>query len=220
MRLWVLAVLGLGALAGLTPGGAALADGGGPEGGPVTRVYLPLMTRPALGLANGNFEAGPANWSVAATHGQPVIRTTFPGSVTPHGGAYAAWLGGAPNATTEIAQTVTIQGGNTRLTYWDRIASADVCGYDFGRVLVNGMAVETVQLCSSANTGGWRQWAVDLSGYAGQTVTLTFRATTDGSLNSNWFVDDVAWQAGALEAVQTSEADEAANAQDTAEMGR
>jgi hypothetical protein len=25
-------------------------------------------------------------------------------------------------------------------------------------------------------------------------VTLLFRADTDGSLNSNWFLDDVAWQ--------------------------
>jgi hypothetical protein len=223
-KLWLMRFLGLtvfavGALAGLRPGGAALADSGGPEGAPVTLIYLPLLTRPAMGLANGDFESGPAGWSVTATHGLPVIRTSFPGSVTPHGGAYAAWLGGAPNATTEIAQSVTIRSGNATLTYWDRIASSDVCGYDFGRVLVNGTAVETLDLCSSANTSGWRQRAVDLGGYAGQTVTLAYRATTDGSLNSNWFIDDAAWQAGASAAAVAVDAGGAGQAGDAAPMG-
>ena len=54
--------------------------------------------------------------------------------------------------------------------------------------------MDTVDLCSSNNTGGWVQKSINLSAYAGQTVTLQIRAATDGSLNSNWFIDDVSFQ--------------------------
>ncbi|MFN2139673.1 MAG: hypothetical protein ACK2U5_04280, partial [Candidatus Promineifilaceae bacterium] len=45
-------------------------------------------------------------------------------------------------------------------------------------------------------TEGWVLREVDLSAYAGKTVLLTFFAETDSSLNSNFFVDDVAIKEG------------------------
>ena len=90
--------------------------------------------------------------------------------------------------------------GYSALAYWHWIASEDLCGYDFGGVLINSTVVDVYDLCSSTNTGGWVKHVVNLSAYAGQSVSLQIRAETDDSLNSNLFVDDVSFQASASSA--------------------
>ena len=55
------------------------------------------------------------------------------------------------------------------------------------------MEVEVYDLCS--DTGGWVKRVVNLSSYAGQSVTIQIRAESDGSLISNLFIDHVAFQA-------------------------
>lgn len=58
-------------------------------------------------------------------------------------------------------------------------------------MLINNTPVDTYDLCTSANTGGWVEHVVNLNAYAGQSVTLQIRTETDGSNISNLFVDDV-----------------------------
>ena len=84
-------------------------------------------------------------------------------------------------------------GEASTLSYWNWIASEDVCGddYDIGSVRINGTIVQEIELCEANNTGGWVKRNVDVSAYAGQTVTIQIRVETDDSLNSNFFVDDV-----------------------------
>jgi hypothetical protein len=149
------------------------------------------------GILNGGFESGATNWTIFSTHGWSVITTTFPTGVTPHGGSYAAWLGGDYSDISYVQQQVTISAGAPYLVYWQWIASADSCGWDFGGVVVNGTTVNVYDLCTTTNTGGWVTHSVNLSAYAGQTVTLQIRVETDSSVNSNLFVDDVALQATA-----------------------
>jgi len=146
---------------------------------------------------NGNFESGSTGWTKYSTHGFAVIVTSFPGTVTAHSGSYAAWLGGNYSDISYVQQQVTISSGAPYLVYWHWIASADICGYDFGGVLINGSVVDAYDLCAATNTGGWVTHSVDLSAYAGQSVTLQIRAETDSSDNSNLFVDDVSLQATA-----------------------
>jgi hypothetical protein len=182
-----------------------------PEAGPQAAfsVFLPVIRRETVvaGLANGNFEAGATGWTVASTFGRTVIRTNFVGSVVPHSGQYAAWLGGLYNETTAIQQKVTVSAGAPYLTYWHWIASGDVCGSDKATVRVNGAVVNQYDLCTGTRTNGWAKYVVNLSAYAGQTVTLQIRATTDFSFNSNLFIDDVGFQATASAAAdETSEA--------------
>jgi bacillopeptidase F (M6 metalloprotease family) len=75
--------------------------------------------------------------------------------------------------------------------------------YDLGRVLINGTTVDHYDLCFSTDTGGWVKHTVDLSAYAGQSVTLRIQAATDSSSPSNLFVDDVSFQSSAaLDQVQ------------------
>jgi hypothetical protein len=154
---------------------------------------------PASSLVNGNFESGSGvGWTESSTHGWPIVLNTgFPGSVTPRGGSWAAWLGGGVNEVSHVQQPVTIPAGAPYLAYYHWIASEDSCSFDFVRVLVNGAEEDSYDLCITANTGGWVRHTVNLSAYAGQTVTLQIRAETDGSLNSNLFVDDVSFAATA-----------------------
>jgi hypothetical protein len=112
--------------------------------------------------------------------------------IAPHGGSWAAWLGGDDNEISEISQSVTIPPASSLLRLWHWIGSADACGYDWGEVFIDADRLDRFALCSSSGTGGWMIRTYDLSGYVAETVVLKIRATTDGSLTSNLFVDDVA----------------------------
>ena len=114
--------------------------------------------------------------------------------MTPHGGSWAAWLGGEFDDISYVQQSVGVSAGTPYLAYWHWIASADACGYDYGGVLVNGTVVDVYTLCTTSSTGGWVKHVVNLSAYAGQIVTLQIRVEADSSGNSNLFVDDVAFQ--------------------------
>lgn len=57
--------------------------------------------------------------------------------------------------------------------------------------------VDVYDLCESTHTGGWAKHVINLSAYAGQSVSLQIRAETDSSLNSNLFIDDVSFQTSA-----------------------
>lgn len=154
-------------------------------------TVTPVVVNP---IVNGDFEQGAVAWTEFSTHGWPLIRQDFPGSVTPHNGSWAVWLGGEYDDISYIQQQVTVPVGQPYLSYWHWIASADYCGYDFGGVLVNGSVVDSYELCSDNNTGSWVQKVVNLSAFAGASVTLEIRAECDGSYNSNLFIDQVAFQ--------------------------
>lgn len=167
-------------------------------------VYLPAVMKPAPPppppnpIVNPSFESGPTGWTQFSSHGwQVIINSGFPGGVAPRSGTWAAWLGGDYDDISYVQQQVTVPAGAPYLAYWHWIASQDVCGYDFARVRINGANVHSYNLCSSANTNGWVKKVVNLGAYANQSVTLQVRVETDGSLNSNLFLDDFAFQATA-----------------------
>jgi C1A family cysteine protease len=162
-------------------------------------LYLPLVTRSYGGLTNGDFEAGSTGWIEYSSHGWPLILNSgFPGTMSPHSGSWAAWLGGDENEIAYIQQQVAIPVNKPYLHYWHWIGSDDSCGYDLASVRVNGTSVATYDLCSSSNTGGWVEQVVNLGAYAGQSVTLQLYVQTDSSLNSNLFFDDASLQASAV----------------------
>jgi hypothetical protein len=151
---------------------------------------------PSNGIVNGDFETGSTGWTEYSYQGWSIILNSgFPGSVTPHSGSWVAWLGGDDDEIAYIQQQVTISAGAPYLSYYHWIASEDFCGYDFGEVLINGILVNDYSLCSDNNTGGWVKHSVNLSAYAGQSVTLRIGVETDSAFNSNLFIDDVSLQA-------------------------
>jgi hypothetical protein len=152
----------------------------------------PSTTPGAGGIGNGDFEQGPVVWTEYSENGWDlIIDSGFPGSVTPRSGSWAVWEGGDYDEIAYIEQQVSIQVGTPYLVYWHWIASQDACGFDFAYVRINGTTVDQYELCTSNNTGGWVSHSVDLSAYAGQSVSLQIRTETDSSLNSNLFIDDV-----------------------------
>jgi serine protease len=156
-------------------------------------AYLPMVMTPPI--VNGDFESGKTGWTEFSTHGYTIIGTSYPTYTIPHSGSWLAWLGGEYSAITYVRQQVKVPTESPYLAYWQWIDSQENgCNYDYGKVLINNTVVNSYGLCKTSNTGGWVKHIVNLSSYAGQTVALQIRATTDSTINSNLFVDDVVFQ--------------------------
>lgn len=143
---------------------------------------------------NGGFEDGKASWSEYSKNGWQVIMNASSLVVTPHDGSWAAWLGGDHNEVSSISQSLQVPTGSPYLAYWHWINSADACGKDTARVLLDNTQVDAYELCATRNTGGWTRHVVDLSAHTDRTVTLQITAVTDGAGISNLYVDDIWFQ--------------------------
>ncbi|MGC8878876.1 MAG: C1 family peptidase [Anaerolineae bacterium] len=150
----------------------------------------PMLTVPT----NGGFEDGLSVWSEFSQQGWQVILDRGHLAVPPHGGDWAAWLGGDDEEVSYVQQQVTVPSDRPYLAYWHWVHSADACGADRSNVIVDGVVVESYYLCATRNTGGWVQRVIDLSRYKGKTVELQFRVETDSSGISNWYIDDIWFQ--------------------------
>jgi hypothetical protein len=178
-----------GSVCGAGGGATATPVGGGPTATPTpTRTPGPTPTSiPGGQLINGGFESGRnVGWTESSARGYAIVTTG-----TSHAGSWRAWHGGANNETAEISQSYTVPSTGGTLVYWYRISSSDACGYDYGTVRANTTNLVTYNLCSSTASTTWRQGSVSLAAYAGQTISIKFRATTDVSYASSFYVDDV-----------------------------
>jgi len=163
-----------------------------------TRVFLPLVTKAAALplVANGDFEQGRVAWEDVSKSGLPLIKNTgF--SLTPHSGQYLAWLGGLNDEDGILAQTFALPAtGPIYLHYVYQVRSNEAnCTFDVARVFVNATRVSETGLCITNETTDWKSGSINLGAYAGQTVRIAFYAITDESVISNFYVDDVAFQA-------------------------
>ena len=160
-------------------------------------------------LRNGDFElGGNGDWRESSSHNYDLIleRDNLAG-VPPDSGSWAAWLGGADDESSLLAQDVALSGGAPTLRFSYEIRSTGVCDHDSAFVIVEGTAQQqavggaavqadltvlaTYDLCAATATDGWAAAAFDLSGFSGQTVTVSFHVETDGSVPSSLFLDDV-----------------------------
>jgi len=137
-------------------------------------------------LLNGDFETGSlAPWTIAG----PV------GLAGGRGSPYGAWLGGESLTMGELAQRLTIPSDSTAVTleFWWLAESATQQPGDILDVLVQHPGgVERLRTWLAVDPlGEWRHDVLDLSAYAGRTVTITFQAHTDAAAPSTFRVDDV-----------------------------
>ena len=182
------------------------AEGGSPWSGqgmvvvPVWGYFPFIAERYSLrGIENGDFEAGSTRWTESSSNGYDLILPGgFPEGVAPHSGSWAVWLGGDHNETAYIEQKVTVPVERPYLQYWNWIVSEDYCGFDLASVRVDGVPVDTYDLCISRNTNGWLVHTVNLGAFAGQSVALQIRVQTDDSLLSNLYVDDVSFTSSSM----------------------
>jgi len=139
------------------------------------------------GFQNPGFEQGHVGWNEYSSGGWDLI-WEHPDA---HGGSWLAWLGGDNDEYASISQTIEIASAAPYLHFWYYADSADYCNFDSFTVYVNGTAIITMNLCGPNNTNGWIEMALNLSGYVGAYKTVEFVVITDGSLNSNLFLDDI-----------------------------
>ncbi len=165
------------------------------------KLLLPLVFKPQPPqseylIKNWNFEQGRMYWTESSQHGYATIVNTsdLPSTVIPTSGSWASWLGGSYNDVSSISQQIKIKP-QSRLTSRILIASQETnCTNDYFYVLVNGAEHFKYGLCDANETGGWGYLRVNLSAYANQTVIIRFEVRTNGSLNSNVFMDDFVWE--------------------------
>ena len=150
---------------------------------------------PSDPLENGDFESGRVDWTEYSALGNPLILGSGDLPVAPHGGSWAARLGGFDNETSEISQTVIVPPDASMLHFWYYIQSDDTCDWDYFHIYINSSQELVWDLCSDYETSGWVEHTLDLSAYEGSSVQLKFEATTDFIITSSIFLDDISFQA-------------------------
>lgn len=164
-----------------------------------TKTATPVPTNTPTGgcgqaIVNGGFENGTNPWVESSSGGYELIDTTRPRT-----GSYSAYLGGYNYATDIIYQQVAIPSNATSATvsYWWYMTTQERCctPYDYMYAQIrntSGNLLATLQTLSNASTANrWTQSSYNLLAYKGQTIRIYFKATTDFSLVTSFFVDDV-----------------------------
>jgi hypothetical protein len=156
-------------LVGGSPGGG----GGGGGDTPTERV------------TNGSFESGNSYWSLGS--GASVVTTRA------YSGTHSLLAGGTTSSTQSATQQVTIPtiGSSQTLSLRTYITTSESgsTAYDKLNIQANGT---TLRSYSNASTrGSWFSTTLDLSAYAGQTITLKFQAVNDDTLPTSFYVDVV-----------------------------
>ncbi|GLZ41624.1 S8 family peptidase [Actinokineospora sp. NBRC 105648] len=145
---------------------------------------------PTQVLANPDFESGASGWTASVN----VIGDHSALGHPAHGGQNSAWLGGWGTASNEqVRQTVSVPSGCTSytLSYWVHIDTAENEQVQYDTLVVR-VGAATVKTHSNLDASGdYQQVTLDLSAYAGQSVTLEFASTEDASLQTSFVLDDV-----------------------------
>ncbi|MER7579848.1 protease pro-enzyme activation domain-containing protein [Kitasatospora sp. NPDC097691] len=162
---------------------ALLGGGGGttPPPGGCTAAQL---------VGNGGFETGSAApWTTSSG----VVDNSS--SQAAHAGSWKAWMNGYGSTHTDtVSQTVSIPAGCTsaKLTFWLHIDTAESGSTAYDKLTVQANST-TLATYSNANAAaGYVQRTLDLTSFAGQTVTIKFTGTEDSSQQTSFVIDDVA----------------------------
>jgi subtilisin family serine protease len=144
---------------------------------------------PPGAVVNGDFESGATGWTESPAG---LITTNLP-----HGGSYSAWLGGANVASEKISQTITVPANGTLRYHW-QMTTSETSGsaHDYLRVRVysgsSGALLRTVRTWNNKHAKNvWSSDSVDLGAYSGRMVQISFEATTDNTLPTSFYIDNV-----------------------------
>ncbi len=156
-----------------------------------------------LVLDNGDFDRGNVGWGEESPNfpGGLIVEGGAGGAPAADSGTRLAWLGRTNGETSDLLQVIAVPAGigPSFVKYRYQIASEEtncsqVTSSDVLSLLVNGVRVDGIVVCSGFNTGPtWTEFsfATDLAAYAGKTIALRIRMTTNGSLPSSVFLDSL-----------------------------
>ena len=142
-------------------------------------------------VVNGGFEAAPTPWTFAGA-------ASWASGPYAHTGSAYALLGNRNKASGSVSQAVTVPStAPATLRFWLSVASNETAKTATDLLYVEVVAGgSTTAVGSFSNldrgpAGTYGQQAFDLSAWAGQTVTVRFRATTDKTRATSFYLDDV-----------------------------
>ena len=148
-------------------------------------------------IVNGGFESGVVPWILSGA-----IRST--GAYPRSGTAYLILGGGNFNSHTAYQQITIPSGSSPNLQFWLNITSSETTTTtQYDRIFIevrnsSGTLLATLATFSNLNKGTAGAYVLrgpySLAAFAGQTVRLQFRATTDFTLATTFRVDDVSAQ--------------------------
>jgi len=158
---------------------------------PATAPSAAAACTPAQAVTNGGFESGTSPWSQSST----TVITSRSGQ-TAHGGSSFAWLDGTGGTHTDtLTQSVTIPAGcsSATLSFWLHIDTAETTSSVAYDKLTAKIGSSTLATYSNLDKNtGYVKKSLDVSAFAGQTVSLAFTGTEDSSLQSSFVLDDLA----------------------------
>jgi Zn-dependent metalloprotease len=148
-------------------------------------------------IVNPGFESGTTPWVISGS-------TTRSTGTFPHSGVGYMILGINNSSTSTLYQTVTVPSGGANLNFWLNITTSEAAGAAvFDRCFIevrstSGTLLATLATFSNQNSGTAGVYVLrgpyNLGAFAGQTVRIQFRATTDITLPTSFRVDDVSVQ--------------------------
>lgn len=143
-------------------------------------------------VSNGNFDLGATNWT--ETGAFVIVDDHSFGTMNTTGNIYA-WLGGYDDAVDSLTQVINFGSlaGTATLSFDFEADDADFSTFDFFEVKLGGVTLDTIDLGDFADTlTGISTKTYDVSSFVGTgNKTLEFLTTTDSSLASSAFVDNV-----------------------------
>jgi len=165
-------------------------------------AFLPLILNNYCSLhygqliVNGDFSTGDATgWKVNRSNGSDLI-------VQPYGSyEYGAWMGRYNSNQDQMYQfacpATPADYASFSFRWWMSTEETNTTtDYDFLYVRIrdaNGNLLQTLKTLTNRSPAGdpWHYEFFDLRAYTGQTIRISFEATTDGSLRTNFWLDEV-----------------------------
>jgi subtilisin family serine protease len=156
-------------------------------------------------LANGNFELGQTNWTESSPRGYNIIAGSTSADGLPWdisgNKTQLAWFCGYNTCSERIYQELNIptdaQSATLRFRYWTQTAETTAdSAYDSLQIVVesppNGTSYALTPLSNLSRSATWQYSPqYDLSRFRGQRIRVALVGTTDGSLATSFYVDDI-----------------------------
>ena len=183
-------------VASLTPT-VTVTPGASPTATQTTTPITPTST-PVPGqelIVNGGFEGSASSWNLTG-------HATWSSGPNPHSGTGYLSLANVNNAKGTLYQQITVPSGTAPvLTFWLNVTSSETTTTVANDVLyveirsATGTLLQTPATFSNLHRGTLGDYvqrgAFNLGAFAGQTIRIQFRVVSNGSLTTNFLLDDV-----------------------------